>query len=247
MNDQREFAERNKFRQAFRKNKSVLPLVVALLISSNAIAQVSQTITTSGAMISNTEPKANAIVPDAHPQAEGPLPAGVTVIYSNLGTGNSLYNASEGWTEAGAEANGYPVVEAMSLTPNANYDLVRVDVAVTYVSGLNGMTLILAENSDGVPGKVLGSAPFTDMPDFGTCCKLETKKVTSNLHLPVKAGQTDWLYPLPAKTTSYLVWNYDTTNESGNGAISQNNGKTWVQAPLSPFGAFDLYGIETAK
>jgi roadblock/LC7 domain-containing protein len=242
MNKQGELVERHSFLQ-----EKTVALAAVFLISCNAMAQVSQTITREGAVISKTEPKASPLVPDAHPNAEEPLPTGATVIYSNFGTGKSLYNASEGWTEAGAEANGYPVVEAMSFTPNANYDVVRVDAAVSYAAGVNGMTMVLAENNDGIPGNVLRSASFSDLPDFGTCCTVATKRVSANVHLPVKDGQTYWLYPLPAAASSYLVWNYDTTNQSGNGAISRDGGKTWVQAPLSPFGAFDLYGLETGQ
>jgi hypothetical protein len=132
---------------------SALIVTALLFISSNAVAQVTKITTKSGAMIGKTQPKASMVVPDARPKVEEALPAGATVIYSNFGTGNSLYDGGEGWTEAGAEANDFPITEAMAFTPDANYNVIRVDVAVTYVQGTNGMTLVLAEDNGGVPGQ----------------------------------------------------------------------------------------------
>jgi hypothetical protein len=90
-------------------------------------------------------------------------------------------------------------------------------------------------------GKVLGTETFTNLPDFGTCCAVETKLAPSS-KLELKSGQTYWLYPLPADTTSYLVWNFDTTSLGGNGAVSTDGGSTWTPTTFNPFGAFDFYG-----
>jgi predicted secreted protein len=71
---------------------------------------------------------------------------------------------------------------------------------------------------------------------------VQTAKVGSSTQIKLIGGRTYWLFPLPANTTTYLVWNLDTTNLSGNGAVSKDYGKIWTAAPLSPFGAFDIYG-----
>jgi hypothetical protein len=78
------------------------------------------------------------------------------------------------------------------------------------------------------------------MADFGTCCKLVTVKLANRVNL--NAGQKYWLYALPADTTSYLIWNLDTTAKNGYGAVSKDNGTTWTATTLKPLGAFEIYG-----
>ncbi len=220
-----------------------------MLCAANANAQISKTPMSNGSIVSNTQPNASVVVPDANPKTEDSLPAGATVIYSNFGTGASLYNSGTGWTEAGAVANDYPIAEAMAFTPDSDYILLRIDGAFQYVQGTNGMTLILAEDNGGIPGKVFYVASFTNLPTFGTCCTVQTAKLspTKGSYIALKGGQQYWLYPLPADPTSYIVWNYDTTNLGGNGAVSKDYGQSWTSTTYGTFGAFDLYGIKLAK
>jgi hypothetical protein len=228
------------------KTAGVLAFAVACFTSASATAQVVKTKVSGGAILSTTEPKASIVTPDAQPKTEEALPAGATVIYSNFGTGSSVYDAATGWTEAGEEANDYPLAEAMSFTPDTSYVLLRIDAGLTWVTGTNGVKLELAEDNAGVPGPVIFTASFTNLPVFGTCCTVQTVTLapTKTDYIELKGGKTYWLYPLPADTTSYLVWNLDTTNMSGNGAVSETYGHTWTAASLSPFGAFDVYGMK---
>ncbi len=238
-----------KFAQLNMPRQAIGSLVLALLCFPVANAQVSTSATRGGASVSNTVPKPSMVVPDAQVTPEAPLPAGAVVIYSNLGTGSTIYNAGTGWTEAGLEANDYPLAEAMSFIPSADYVLVRIDAAFTYVTGTNGAKLVLAADNNGIPGNIIYHNTFSNLPDFGTCCVLQTAKLTptKSNHITLHAGQRYWLYPLPADTTSYLVWNYDTTNTGGSGAVSKDYGKTWTPATYDTFGAFDVYGIATSR
>lgn len=217
-------------------------------VSINAGAQVSKIRTKDGAMISTTAPRASTSVPVAHAKVEESLPAGATVIYSNFGTGSSLYDAASGWTEAGAEANDYPLAEAMSFTPAGNYALLRIDMGITYLEGTNGVKLVLAKDDNGVPGKAIYQASINNLPAFGTCCEVTTAKINAkSKKILLASGQKYWLYPLPADTTTYLVWNLDTTNMGGDGGVSEDYGSTWTQTSLTPFGSFDIYGIKIGQ
>jgi hypothetical protein len=231
------------------KIAAALSVSLMCFAAVNVSAQVSKSIGPEGAVSSRTAPKASIVIPEAHPVPEEPLAAGVSLIYSNLGTGTSVYNAGSGWTEAGVEANDEAIAEAMQFTPDSTYLLLRIDAAFTYVQGTNGAKLILAEDNGGVPGKIIYAASFTNLPTFGTCCTLQTAKLqpTKTSYVALNAGQTYWIYPLPDDTTGYLVWNFDTTNKGGTGAVSHDYGKTWTAAALSPFGAFDLYGIKLGQ
>jgi hypothetical protein len=232
-----------------KTTSAMIAIGLACFASIDASAQVSKVRTTGGAVLSTTAPKASTVIPNANPAVEEALPAGVSVIYTNLGTGTSVYNAGTGWTEAGAEANDYPLAEAMAFTPASNYVLARIDMGITYLQGTNGMTLILAEDNGGIPGTTIYSTSFTNLPDFGTCCTLQTAKLapTKTNYVGLKAGHQYWLYPLPADTTTYLIWNLDVTNKQGNGAVSEDYGTSWTAATLNPFGAFSLYGYLVAK
>ena len=232
----------------FSKSAAAMAVALMCFASANAKAQVSTITTRDGAIVSTTAPKASTVIPDANPKVEEALPASVSVIYSNFGTGSNLYNGGTGWTEAGAEANDFPVAEAMSFVPDSNYILVRIDAAFSYVEGTNGMKLVLAEDNGGVPGQILYAAPFSNVPEFGTCCTIQTVTLspTKGSFVGLASGKTYWLYPV---TTSdgYLVWNYDTTNKGGSGAVSRDYGKSWTSTSLLPFGAFSVYGVKSAR
>jgi hypothetical protein len=202
-------------------------MLVGLASLAPASAQVSKTRMDDGAILTTTTPA-----------------AGTTLIYSNFGKAGSVYNPSTGWTEAGAEANDFPLAEAMAFTVSSNYILVRIDMGITYLQGTNGMTLVVAEDNGGVPGNIIYSAPLTNLPSFGTCCALMTADLphTKANHVGLSAGQQYWLYPLPADTTSYLIWNLDVTNKGGVGAVSKDLGVTWTPTTYTTFGAFNLYG-----
>jgi len=232
-----------------KTTSAMIAIGLACFACSDASAQVSKVSTTGGAVLSTTAPKASTVIPNANPAVEEALPAGISVIYTNLGTGTSVYNAGTGWTEAGAEANDYPLAEAMAFTPASSYILARIDMGITYLQGTNGMTLVLAEDNGGIPGATIYSTSFTNLPEFGTCCTLQTAKLapTKTSFVPLKAGHQYWLYPLPADTTSYLIWNLDVTNKQGNGAVSEDYGTSWTATTLDPFGAFSLYGYLVAK
>jgi hypothetical protein len=171
------------------------------------------------------------------------------VIYSNVGTGSAAYNATMGWVEAGKQGAGFPVTQAMSFVPDSDYILIRIDAAFELSSGTNGMKLLLAEDDGGVPGKAVYFTTFSSLPLVGTCCTVQTAKLspTKSSFVGLKGGRTYWLFVLPADLTTYIAWNFDTTNLNGRGANSNDYGQTWDASEYSPLGAFDVYGIKTAQ
>jgi hypothetical protein len=233
-------------KSVFRKTIVAMAISLVCLAAINADAQVNTSKRSDGSSVSSTMPATGRFVPDARPAT---APAGVTLIYSSFGPKGAIYDASTGWTEAGAEANDFPIAEAMSFVPASDVVLLRVDAAFTYVTGTNGAHLILAEDKGGVPGKIIYGASFTNLPTFGTCCTVQTVKLTptKTSHVALKGGATYWIYPLPDDTTGYIVWNLGVATIGGNGAVSNDYGKTWTASPFDTFGAFDLYGSVIAE
>ena len=81
------------------KTAGALAIGVLFFAATSVFAQVSFTRAAEGAMISHIEPKASSVIPNSHPQVEEALPAGATVVYSNFGSGDSLYDAGTGWLD----------------------------------------------------------------------------------------------------------------------------------------------------
>jgi len=70
-------------------------------------------------------------------------PAGLKMIYSNLGSKTDLYNDLSSWYVAGPGQNGYSEFEAIPFTPKSNSHVSRVEAAIHYFSGANQINLSL--------------------------------------------------------------------------------------------------------
>jgi hypothetical protein len=155
-----------------------------------------------------------------------PLPAGVVTIYSNLGTGNQTYNPNAGVGIVGKDA-GQPLPQwvAIAFTPKADHLVQGIQVGATYVSGSNEMALLLDADDNGVPGATLHAWEITNLPEFGSCCVLQTRKYVTGV--PVKAGTQYWvvLRTMPQGTDTYGVW--DDNFKETQGTWANNTGQGW--------------------
>lgn len=78
-------------------------------------------------------------------------PANLVTIYSNLGTGNNVYNAIAGTGVLGKNVPNEPFPEwlANGFTPTANYTVTEIQVGVTWVEGANSVILSLNADNGG--------------------------------------------------------------------------------------------------
>jgi len=160
-------------------------------------------------------------------------------IYSNLGTGNNVYNGVAGYGILGPDAGQpWPQAVACGFKPKANHLVTEIDLGITYVQGTKVAVVSLNENSKGIPGKALHTWTFKNLPDFGTCCKLQVAKYAKGI--PVKKGKMYWVMVSPNKkyTDTYDVWNNDASGEQG--PFSNNIGSGWNSSiqQLTGFGVF---------
>ena len=157
---------------------------------------------------------------------EVPLPAGVVTIYSNLVKGNQAYNPNAGVGIVGKDA-GQPLRQwvGIAFTPNADHLVQAIRVAALYVSGTNDMAVLLDADDHGVPGETLYAWKLSDLPEFGSCCILQTRKHIAGI--PVKAGTQYWvvLQNLPNHKDTFGVW-ADNFNEL-EGTWANNTGQGW--------------------
>jgi hypothetical protein len=184
-------------------------------------------------------------------------PKGSVTIFSNLGSGEDVYNSNSGFTVVGPVGSGFPgeLWIAAAFTPDSDRILTEIDVAASYNgSGKNRMLLSLYSDDGGLPGAVLGSWKLHDLTPFQTCCAVAIKKGKNRLSVSVKAGTQYWVVLSNDEKNKSLsgVWNWNTTDtDSADPAVeswcSSSDGgfcffdKQWV-ALSGTMPAFAVYG-----
>ena len=152
--------------------------------------------------------------------------------YSDIGANGSF--ATIGYCVTGAAnvscgLSGTNYIAAPFTLP-ATQSLSNISLALAYVSGSNGVTVSLTNNSSGVPGTVIESWSVSNLP-VTTPEPLTT--VVSKLNPTLQAGQTYWVEvePLAADT----VVSGSDNNQGLNGGLDINNGSGFYSTPLLAF------------
>ncbi|MGH9500620.1 MAG: hypothetical protein ACRD3L_15875 [Terriglobales bacterium] len=157
---------------------------------------------------------------------EAPLPPGVVVIYSNLVKGDQAYNPNAGVGIVGKDA-GQPLPQwvGIAFTPKADHLVQAIRVAATYVGGSNEIAMLLDADDHGIPGAPLHAWKLSGLPQFGSCCILQTRKYEAGI--PVKAGTQYWvvLRTLPNARDTYGVW--DDNFNGIEGTWANDTGQGW--------------------
>lgn len=181
--------------------------------------------------------------------------AGLVKIFDNIGTAypKGSYWCCEGATITGPTAlSGFPEYwEAGAFTPSANHTVTKVEVAVGFVEGVNGLVLGLYSDASGVPGTPIKTWALTNLPTFGSCCVLETKSDSAGIS--VTAGTQYWivLKTNAKETTTWAAWNVNDTDQVDNataafycsGTSSQcANNNAWTASQSRPGPAFAVLG-----
>jgi hypothetical protein len=156
-------------------------------------------------------------------------------------TRHHLHNGSTGYGILGPDAGQpWPQSVGCGFKPKATHVVTEIQVGVTYVQGTNTMVLSLREDHNQRPGKVLHSWHFSNLPNFGTCCTLQTAKYAKGI--PVTKGKMYWVVvaPDPKHTDTYDVW--DNAYNDPSGAFSNNIGSGWTQQSYQTLSNFGVFG-----
>ena len=152
------------------------------------------------------------------------------------------YWCCSGWTISGPDSLiGDDIAAAMPFTAPGNANVTKIIVGVGYVTGANGVTVSLYDDSGGLPGTSLGSLDNTGLPQFGSCCTV----VKSNVGIPITAGNKYWVVVSTGPNTldTWDAWNQNDTNQTNQPFASRTNG---VWTPSSGIlGAFAVQGMPT--
>jgi hypothetical protein len=160
-------------------------------------------------------------------------------IYSNLGPKGEVYWYSAGWDVSGPDYEygeqwvGFPFI------PKADAEVTEIEVAIANASGTNGVTISLNKDSSGLPGQALRTWNITNLPTFGSCCKLDVARSLKGIK--VKKATQYWIVASTNNNTENTSdgWYYTYKLAQGSGATF--NGRTWF--PFKHYlGAFGVFG-----
>ncbi len=177
-----------------------------------------------------------------------PAPLWAATIYSDLGSGSTVFDPFNPWCVTGASSpNCGPLtlrMVASSFTPSTNYNLTQVDMALQFFSGTNQVIVGLETDSGGLPsGITVASWSFSNLPAYtgSSCCALQTQTFSSGSLLA--AGTTYWLVASPGGTDTLVGWMHSSTG--GENPLDYYNG-AW-HTTTGPAVAFDALGTVTPE
>jgi hypothetical protein len=165
---------------------------------------------------------------------------GLVTIYSNLGKGGKVYNQNAGVGVLGNDAGQMlPEMVGTAFRPKADHVVTEIQVGATHVQGTNVLVVSLNQDNKGVPGKVLHTWHFSNLPVFGSCCTLQTAKYAKGI--PVKKGKLYWvvLRPQVKFQDTYDVWDDNYAEKQGTWA--NNTGTGW-NASYQALGSLGVFG-----
>jgi hypothetical protein len=182
--------------------------------------------------------------------------AGLVKIFDNIGTAypKGTYWCCEGYTITGPNAlSGFPEYwEAGAFTPSANHTVTKIEVAVGFVEGTNGLVLGLYKDASGVPGTAIKTWSLSSLPTFGSCCVFQTK--VDKAGIPVTAGTQYWivLKTNSKEANTWAAFNVNDTDQvdpattayycSQDVAGSCSNNDKWSAGSSIPGPAFAVLG-----
>ncbi|HTZ96083.1 MAG TPA: hypothetical protein VMB18_06785 [Terriglobales bacterium] len=192
-----------------------IALVTCLLLIAGMVALAAAG-RKNGIVVSNNGRNVIATHPSGHVVAPPQVPAGLTLIAGNLSKYPfGVYFCCYGDTISGPDSFlGSAYWDAIPFTPTANMTVTKVQASVGWgQNGVNGVTLSINADANGLPGNALGSVDVTGLGDFGDCCQLAQAGGGSQ-GVPVTAGTQYWfVVSTDTKTeTTFDAWAYNTTD-----------------------------------
>jgi hypothetical protein len=185
----------------------------------------------------------NAILRMAPAQPVTPAglpPANLVKIYSTLGTGNHVYSKRSGVGILGTDTGQMlPEMVANGFRPKADHLVTEIQVGATHMQGTNVLVVSLNQDNHGVPGKVLHTWHFSNLPDVWSCCTLQTGKYAKGI--PIQKGKLYWVVLRPEKQfqDTWDMWADNFAVKQGK-YVSYNTGSGWSTSyqVLSSVGVF---------
>jgi hypothetical protein len=176
-------------------------------------------------------------------RANGP-DAGLTKIYSNLGSQTDAYDDGISYQITGPGnplwGKGYL---AMPFTPAKNFMAKEILMALGTFGGDDSATLAIFNDHNGVPAQPLKAWTAANFPQEGTCCQLLALKDPDGV--PLRAGKQYWIVAGTGlgQDNSEYQWNFVWNGASGKVAfLNGNTNDQWLPY-TDNVAAFAVYGV----
>ena len=232
--------------------KTLLTLTVLALASLTAFAASKDGIVLSKDGRTVTVTKATKSTAQA-PSSD----AGLVKIYDSIGT---AYPKGTYWCCEGATIFGPTAIskepeywEAGAFTPTADHTVTKVEVAVGWVEGFNGLVVALYSDASGVPGKVIKAWSVTNLPNFGSCCATVAAHDTAGV--PITAKTQYWIVVKTNNKSSntFAAWNVEDVDQvdseltafwcsDDKGGSCGSDNDVWIAGQAVPGHAFAVLG-----
>lgn len=158
----------------------------------------------------HVSPGANSVVTPYHEN----LPAATAVIFTNFGTGTTVYYPLNGWVVAGPNETTFTGAQWVGIpfTAKANSHATTLQAALGYLGGTNAAQLELyaddgSSGTAGVPGNPgtrLATANVRNLQPFGTCCTVTaTGKIGGTTGIALTAGTIYWMVMDTSATSDF--------------------------------------------
>ncbi len=168
-----------------------------------------------------------------------------TTLFSDLSSPASAtptYQCCQGERVSGSSSQGgISFTAANQFQPANSGSVSQIDVAVSYVSGVNSFYVALYTDNDGLPGTQLAAwSDLSSSTASGGCCGLVTISGISGVNL--LAGTDYWLVvgPTAVGSTTWEMLNLNSVGMAGIQLISNDAGNTWNSQGQQTLSAFDI-------
>jgi len=168
--------------------------------------------------------------------------AGLVTIFNSL---ISKYPKGEYWC-----CSGYNVMGpnqgtqwmGAAFTPDADHTVTRLQIAVGWSDGVNGVVISLNSDSNGMPGKALKTWNVSGLSRFGMCCSLAI--VSGRRGIPISAGKQYWVVLSTNDNEADTVdaWNVEDADQVDQATLASYDGSQWHVFQTSPGLAFAVKG-----
>jgi hypothetical protein len=170
-----------------------------------------------------------------------------TVLFSDLGTGGSVYSTDPGSIVQGsAYGNSIEQARGFTVSGTGNFLVSEIDLGVWQSDlGTEQFFASIWTDSGGQPGTELGSWDLTAAAN-GSCCTLTTQSGITGVTLDGGSAYYMVLGPQTLTASAKIYWQPDTTGETTTILASLNGGATWLSDGTEANAAFDVLGDQAS-
>jgi len=181
----------------------------------------------------------------------GSFPATAATLFSDLGTGTTVYNDLSEFDLAGSSSiygalnnsDSSTFADLFTVSGTGNLPVGEIDLAVSNIIGGNSFFASIWTDNSGTPGTEVPGAlwDLSTANPAETCCSLVSETGITGVNLTGGDQYFLILGPQSPSDSSLNGWNYNSTGATGLSLQSTNGGSTWTTYYANgPLAAFDI-------